>query len=303
MATAVTREFMVVSAPYPAVLPGSSPTTIETVRTGINNVVNYNITNSGIPLYDYVEINGPYDGNILNIGVKIPDDGKLPETLSILHTTLRTVFQPRMLNIYPPWYNPKAFIFEGSSVISTAEYVGLNPTTTPYTTLWSNAFTLQPNGTTWTRSKLFDTYYGLQIQSIVAPHLTPSFCLQLASLTVAVTFELPSITPVTTVATEIYRTRVNFNGTVDPQGATSTYPLTVWFQYNKTGTFATTDPITGTRTITGTGSTNVSIRKTGLDAGAIYYYRMVVRNGAGDLFYGNPYLVQLPLYDAVLLEF
>lgn len=306
MATTVTKELLYLSDPYYEILPGSSVYVRRIGGTGVDNVGNYNISNTNVPLANYVQIEGPpiFGDTNLSLGFKLQDRSELPTNLTITGVSTRAVFEQTALNIGAPWHNAKTFILNGSDSSITAEYVGASPTRLPWTVAWSNAFSTQPSGASWTRSAIFDSYYGLSLlEPTGGAGGSGSLELTLAALTVLVSFELPTITPVTSAAINIRRTRADLQGSIDPLGATSAYPVTCWFQYNKTGTFATTDPVTSSVVLTGSGTQQITIRQTGLTAGAVYAYRLVARNGAGDLFYGNTYLVALPMVDDVIMRF
>ena len=308
MGLQVNRELLTIAPWYPIweALPGSAVYIQRSIGTGIDNVGNYSISNTGNVLANYVEMEGApsFAGNILSVGYKFADQDVIPANLTINSVSVRSVFAYYVLNQGAPWANPRHFITDGSSSQSSDEFSSIYPlpTRTPWTVDRTSAFLTQPTGATWDRASLFNTIFGISFQEPTTGG-GGSLFLTLAALSLSVNFELPTITPVTTTATSIRRTRCDFRGTVNPLGATTLYPLTCWFQYNKTGTFATTDPVTPSITLIGTGSMDVCIRQTNLTAGAVYAYRMVARNGAGDLFYGNSFLVALPTTDDALMRF
>jgi len=104
----------------------------------------------------------------------------------------------------------------------------------------------------------------------------------LIAATVGLTLALPAIAPAATkptvatgTTTRLAPTTVRLWGTVDPNGATTTY----LFQYGTTNLYGTSTPITvagnGTKTI------KVKVDVGGLTPATTYHYRLVARNAGG----------------------
>lgn len=309
MAIQVSKELLTFAplGPVWPALPGSSNFIQSSFGTGIDNVTNYAISNTGNVLSNYVTVEGypTFQGQTLSVGVKFADQNVLPTSLTINSVTIRSVFRYSVLNL-SGWHNPQHLVTDGVSSQLSGEFSSSFPLPTayPWTTDRTSIFLVKPDGSAWDRASIFSTVFGISVLEPPADGGGGSLSLDLAALTIFIGFELPSLTPITASATSIRRTRCDFNGTIDPRGATPTYPVTCWFQYNKVGTpFATTDPITSTVVVSGDSVTAVSIRQSSLTPGARYYYRMVARNGAGDVSYGSPFTVLLPVADDVVVRF
>jgi hypothetical protein len=78
----------------------------------------------------------------------------------------------------------------------------------------------------------------------------------------------------TNPATSVARRRANLNGTVDPNGLTTT----VHFQYGKTTSYGST---TASQIKTGTATQNVTANISGLKANTTYHFRIVATNSSG----------------------
>jgi len=80
---------------------------------------------------------------------------------------------------------------------------------------------------------------------------------------------------VTDPATDVTATSATLNGTVDPNGRTTTW----YFQYGTSTSYGSTTPVKNAGS--GTSSVNVSIAISGLKTGRVYHYRLVATSDAG----------------------
>ena len=91
------------------------------------------------------------------------------------------------------------------------------------------------------------------------------------------TSDCPADPPTVTTgsATSVTATSATLNGTVNPNGASTTY----YFQYGTTTSYGSTTLSTSAGS--GTGSVSVSVDISGLTSNATYHYRLVATNSAG----------------------
>jgi hypothetical protein len=80
----------------------------------------------------------------------------------------------------------------------------------------------------------------------------------------------------TSGATNVTDTSATLNGTVNPNGSSTT----VYFQYGTTTAYGSQTP---NQTFTGSTSQNVSANVSGLSSGTTYHYRIVAMNGGGTI--------------------
>jgi hypothetical protein len=81
----------------------------------------------------------------------------------------------------------------------------------------------------------------------------------------------------TQTATNVADTTATVNGTVNPEGAATTYQ----FQYGTSTSYGSTSPATPADAGSGTTAVSESANLTGLTAGTTYHYRIVATNSAG----------------------
>ncbi|HEX6602293.1 MAG TPA: fibronectin type III domain-containing protein [Solirubrobacterales bacterium] len=72
-------------------------------------------------------------------------------------------------------------------------------------------------------------------------------------------------------------TAVTLNGSVNPQGSSTTYQ----FEYGTTTSYGNVVPVTPKSAGSGSGAVNASVELSGLSAGTLYHYRVVATNAGG----------------------
>jgi hypothetical protein len=87
---------------------------------------------------------------------------------------------------------------------------------------------------------------------------------------------VPTATVATGAPTSITDTSATLNGTVNPNGTSTT----VYFQYGTTAAYGSQ---TANQVFTGSTSQNVTVNITGLTGGLTYHYRLVAKNGGGTI--------------------
>jgi hypothetical protein len=90
------------------------------------------------------------------------------------------------------------------------------------------------------------------------------------------TFTLPTPTATTNAATNLNGTSATLNGTINPNTATSVYPVSYKFQWGATAAYGNETAIVGGQT----GSSNIaaSAKISGLSSGTTYHFRVVAFN-------------------------
>lgn len=85
--------------------------------------------------------------------------------------------------------------------------------------------------------------------------------------------------PVTTAASNITISSATLNGTLDPNGASTTYPVSYYFQWGLTTAYGNNTTIVSG--VTGSGASEVSANISGLVGTTTYHYRLVASNAEG----------------------
>ena len=93
----------------------------------------------------------------------------------------------------------------------------------------------------------------------------------------------PAPAAVTGSASGVTTTTATLNGTVNPEGAATTYQ----FQYGTSTSYGSVAPASAASAGSGSGANGVSVGLTGLSAGTTYDYRLVATNAAGTTTGGN----------------
>jgi hypothetical protein len=91
----------------------------------------------------------------------------------------------------------------------------------------------------------------------------------------------PTVT--TGAATEIHSGRATLNGTVNPEGLSTSY----YFEYGPTSSYGSRVPLRAQEVGAGTKNVEVSAVAEGLGGGATYHYRVVAKSVAGTTFGGD----------------
>jgi len=94
------------------------------------------------------------------------------------------------------------------------------------------------------------------------------------------TLKIPPAPPTTSPATNVASFSATLNGSVNPNGATTT----VYFQYGPTTSYGSTTPM---QTQTGNTVRTISANITGLTASTVYHFRIVAHNSAGTTYGGD----------------
>ncbi len=114
-----------------------------------------------------------------------------------------------------------------------------------------------------------------------------------------VTFNLIPPTPTTNAASSVTTTAATLNGTVNPNGATGTYPVSYYYQYGLTAAYGSvTTTVNG---LTGSGNFNVPATLSGLTASTTYHFRLVASNAQGS-YTGADQSFTTSAGDAVLMR-
>lgn len=189
------------------------------------------------------------------------DTGAIPNNATINSVTLTSNF-----TFSGSPQDPDHRIFD-----SQGNRSGSNPS------VWS----IQPNSSAWDRASLFTQNYGIDPGNTVSggAYEWNSFALSV-SLTLALVTSV-----VTGPATNVSTTIATLNGLFNPNGATSAFPVTAYFQYGTSISYGgETTHVTGQ-----TGSDSIALTSgiTGLVAGTTYHYRIVTINADSAVTLGS----------------
>jgi hypothetical protein len=200
------------------------------------------------------------------VAISQVNDNTIPvsSTVSAINTTYRTSLN-NDISIYSvaPYmrYSP------GSNTFGAAFVYGSVGTPVNTAVNW----TTDPNGAAWTVANFYLARFGVFVdQSITSG--TPVWY----RLDRTVVFTLPSPAVVTTAATSVTVSSATLNGTVNPSGATSTYPVQYRFEYGPTTSYGTQTTLTGPLTGSSTGAVSANI--SGLTGFSTYHYRLIASN-------------------------
>lgn len=99
-------------------------------------------------------------------------------------------------------------------------------------------------------------------------------------LTLVFTLPIPTVT--TVAADNVNVTTATLHGTLNPNGATTTYPVSYQFQYGPTTGYGYTTPlVTG---LTGSVTSSVAAALTGLAGSSTYHFRLVATTADGPTY-------------------
>lgn len=127
----------------------------------------------------------------------------------------------------------------------------------------------------WTIANLFVAKFGLYSNGGL-PAVGPTSDQYASRLTFTVTFTLPAPVATTTAASGVTAVEAQLNGTVNPTGATSSYPVSYHFEYGPTTSYGTS---TATVTpLTGAADSIAVAALTGLTSNSLYHFRLVATN-------------------------
>ncbi len=144
-------------------------------------------------------------------------------------------------------------------------------------TVWGQ----DPSGNAWTIASVFTATFGVGFDrgfSDVDARGDWTWAY------IGINFELPVPTAVTGPVTEQLEITATLNGTINPNGATATYPCSYYFEYGLTTAYGSTTAVIGAQT----GSADIAVTAdiTGLAPGATYHCRLVCTN-ADQTVYGE----------------
>lgn len=172
-------------------------------------------------------------------------------------------------------------------------YAASNLTFTDTFTNYDVNFPTNPSGAAWSVDDFINARYGLQSQETDGTILW-------SELEQTINFILPSPTVTTNAASNVTLSTVQLNGTLNPNGATSAYPVTYKFQWGLTTAYGNeTSPVVGN---TGSSPSAIFENLTGLTGSTTYHYRLVAfnddvtSNGADQTFFtsaSDPVLMRL----------
>jgi hypothetical protein len=135
-------------------------------------------------------------------------------------------------------------------------------------------------GEEWSRGNLFAEMFG--VYSFVSSGLSGND-VALGEMQVRVTFDMVAPTVNTALGGSTPATNLEFRASVDPNGATTTYPVLVSFKYGTALEDEADWVRTGTTSVTGTGTRIVGIAGEGLLPNTTYYYRAYAAYADGEV--------------------
>lgn len=161
-------------------------------------------------------------------------------------------------------------------------------------------FPSSPDGSPWTVDTLFSTVYELVNND-------PNNTIRCSAIKVTVTFDLPDPIVTTGAALLVRRTNATLTGTINPSGATSTYPVTYYWKFGPTTAYgagqtpsiavSNAHPITGSDDVSVVGKTpNI------LTPNKLYHYILVGKNADGTVN-GADATFRTELVDAQVMSF
>lgn len=141
-------------------------------------------------------------------------------------------------------------------------------------------FACDPNGYPWSRYSIFRVkgarlLFGLR--TVIPDPYLASARLYWSECRFEVGFTIPAPVVLTAAATGIGVNAATLRGSLDPRSATSTYPVSWYFDYGTTASYGSRTAVT--TGVTGDGVSAVSAAVAGLGAATVYHYRLVAVNG------------------------
>lgn len=141
------------------------------------------------------------------------------------------------------------------------------------------------NGTTYTLNPATSLVWtasdvnGLGWWATAGPFGQDGDVIRMSELHFRVTVVLNSPVPVTSAASGINLNSATLNGTLDPNGATATFPVSYYFQWGLTAAYGNvTTTVNG---VTGTGAVGVNAGISGLTGATLYHFRLVATTAEG----------------------
>lgn len=128
------------------------------------------------------------------------------------------------------------------------------------------------NGATLTPANFANTRWGAYANG------GGNYVFRVKELSISLTFTLPTPALTISAATGISSNQATLNGTVDPNSATSTYPVSYYFEWGNSPAFGNN---TTTFQLTDTGAQAVSANIVGLTGGTTYYFRIHASHADG----------------------
>lgn len=136
-----------------------------------------------------------------------------------------------------------------------------------------------PSGNAWALGSIFSATFGIGMAYDGVP---VDVVVDWLWAYIGIDFDLPPPIVTTGAATGMLETQATFNGTLNPDGATATYPCAYYFEYGLTDDYgevtATVNNLTGVADIAATGTA------TGLSSGTTYHFRLVGTNADQTVF-------------------
>lgn len=157
------------------------------------------------------------------------------------------------------------------------------------------SYTTNPNGgAAWTPTSV----NALGWQAGAGDWVRDGNVVRISELHFTVVFVLSAPTATTNVASNITQVAAKLNGTVNPTGAVSTYPVSYFFQWGLTTGYGNTTSTVGG--LTGSSDVTASANISGLTANTTYHFRLVATN-ADNTVNGNDQIFTTLMVDPVIL--
>lgn len=145
-------------------------------------------------------------------------------------------------------------------------------------------FSTDPNNNAWTVDNVFTAWFGVTTDLQWTYDTDITAVMKWSWCYITVNFSVPPPIVTTGEATGLLDTQATLNGTLNPDGATATYPCAYYFEYGLDTSYgsvtATVNNQTGSADIAATGTA------TGLVPGTTYHFRLVSTN-ADNTIYGD----------------
>lgn len=224
---------------------------------------------------DWVPSGSGYGDDDVGGEVTFTDDGAIPVLSTINSVTQRIKIGTAT---FVKWYSWPYQRRPGIGQVNGAQLIYTKPAA-----YISVVWTSDVQGAAFTKSVIFQTRFGVGNDHYLTN--SPQAHVAVSEMRLEIDFDLPAPLVTTEEARNLAATTATLVGTLNPQGANATYPVSYYFEYSQSPTLASSSTTTPVGGQTGSSAVEVTEDITGL-IGGTWYYRLVATN-ADQTVYGD----------------